>query len=60
MQAAAYPDLNADVAEIVGIYRAKGFDAADMRARVLIITRNLDAYRTALLLRGFAAEAYGQ
>lgn len=47
-----------DVAELVRIFRAEGFDAADRRARVIIITRNLDQHQTAALLRGFAQQAY--
>lgn len=60
MTTAAAADLTADIAELVRLYRSEGFEAADRRVRVVIITRNLDAYDTALLLRGFAAEAYGQ
>lgn len=50
--------IAAAVAELVQLYRSKGFDAADRRARVLIITRNLDQQQTAEMLRGFAREAY--
>lgn len=60
MQITAATATAADIDELVRLYRTQGIAAADDQARVLIITRNMDAAETAALFSEFVRKAYVQ
>jgi hypothetical protein len=50
-------EFRADVAELLAVYRADGFSAADRRAHEIVARRSLDAAQRLTLADGFRRAA---